>query len=41
MSCMCIGRGCGGIGECKLCPVSVLKEGALEQGRVSYVLCEY
>ena len=41
MFCMCIDRGCVGTGESKLCSVSVLAEGALVQGRVSYVLYVY
>jgi len=38
MYCMCIDRGCVGTVESKLCTVCVLTEGALLQGRVSYVL---
>jgi len=41
MFCMCIEKGCVGIGESKLCPVSVLAEGTLVQGRVRCVLYVY
>jgi len=41
MFCMCIDRGCVGTGESKLFSVSVLTEGTLVQGRVSYVLYVY
>jgi len=38
---MCIDKGCVGTGERKLCSVCVLTEGALLQGRGSYVLYVY
>ena len=38
MFCMCFEIGCGGTGESKLSSLCVLTEGALVQGRVSYVL---
>jgi len=38
---ICIERGCVGTGESKLCSVCVLTEGAVVQGRVSYVLYVY
>jgi len=38
---MCINRGCVGTGESKLCSVCVLKECALEQGRIRYVVYVY
>jgi len=41
MFCMCTDRGCVGTGESKVCSVCVLTEGALVQGRVSYVLYVY
>jgi len=41
MFCKCIGRGCVGTGESKLCSVCVLTEGALVHGRASCVLCVY
>ena len=41
MLCMCIDRGCVDTEESKLCSVCVLTEGALEQGRVSYVQYVY
>jgi len=41
MLCMCIDRGCVDTGESKLCCLCVLTEGALVQGRVSYVLYVY
>jgi len=41
MFCMYIDRGCVGTGESKLCFVRILTEGALVQGRGSYVLYVY
>jgi len=41
MFCMWRDRGCVGTGESKLCPVCVLKEGAMVQRRVSCVLYLY
>jgi len=41
MFCMCIDRGCVGTGESKLGSVCVLTQGALLQGRISYVLNVY
>jgi len=41
MFCMNIARGSVGRGESKLCFVRILTEGALVQGRVSYVLYVY
>jgi len=38
MFCMYIDRGCVGTGESKLSSVRVMTEGALVQGRESYVL---
>ena len=38
---ICIDRGCVGKGESKLCSGCVLTEGALVQGRVSYVFYVY
>jgi len=41
MFCMSIDRRCVGTGESKVSSVCVLTEGALELGRVSYVLDVY
>jgi len=40
MFCMCIVNGCVVTGESKLFSLCVITEGALVQGRVSYVLYE-
>jgi len=41
MFCMCIDKGCVVTGKSKLCSVCLLTEGALDYGRVSYVLYVY